>query len=125
MAQKKAFYEQPVDRTPYGSCAWVGAVVAVFFCIAAWGIWHLAGVVKHSSLSLSLPSIHLPSSTSDVHTAADAQTENIRQQVNGAVQQQEQKAVDAASEAAKQEVQDQANKALQSQKSQYEKYLSH
>lgn len=124
MAQKKAFYEQPVDRTPYGSCAWVGALVLIFLGVAAWGIWHLAGVVKHSSLSFSLPSVHLPSSSSDTRTAADAQTESIQQKVNNAVQQQEQKAVDAASEAAKQEVQDQATKAAQSQQSQYEKYLN-
>jgi ABC-type transport system involved in cytochrome bd biosynthesis fused ATPase/permease subunit len=122
VAKKKTFYEQPVDRTPYGACAGVATSVVVLFGLGAWGIWHLATIVKHSSLSLSLPAIH-SQSTPDIRAAADVQTENIQQQINKAVQSQSQKAVDAATEAAKQEVVNQAKSAAQSPQ-QYEKYLN-
>lgn len=119
MAQKKAFYDQPVDRTPYGACAWVALAILAVLVAGVLGVWKVGGMVKHSSFGLAKPNINTQAAGDAVRNAADIQSQSLQQQLQDEITQQK----DAATKAAEQAVKDQAQQAVDSQKQQYEKYL--
>jgi len=102
MDRPEKLFDQPVDRTPYGACAWVAVLVAAIFFVVAGALWNAGSWIKQKHWSL--PGFSLPS--------ANLNTKDIGGQVqdtlNNAASSAAQSAADAATQAAKDAVQKQA-----------------
>ena len=110
MARQETFYERTLDRTPYHACAWVGIAVAIIFAAGVVVLWRSAGYWKHH--------VKLPTAQS-THVNTDAVFNTIQDQVND----QKQKAVDAATKAAEDAAKAEGQRQINQQKSQYQQYL--
>lgn len=117
MATKEHFYQTPVDRTPYGSCAVVGVVALLFFLSGAFLLIKAGGAIQRTtwpqwSLGGSEKDGALPS-TDDPFAGTQAELEKIRGNVTNTIQQEidEQKAAAKvqAEEAVKKEAQKQVD----------------
>ena len=111
MDRPEDLFEQPVDRTPYGACAFVAVIVLAVFLIGAQLLWTAGSWVKRRDWSLSLPGFALPSASLPNAKDVGSQVQNT---INNAASSAAKSAADAATQAAKDEAAKQAQAAQQS-----------
>jgi len=102
VAKKTSFYEQPLDRTPYSACAWVGLITAATFIAGTWGLLHLIKLIPQH---ISLPAT--PTLQADI-TAPNV-GDKVQQEIDKQKAAAASAAADAAKKAAEQAVQNQVD----------------
>jgi hypothetical protein len=103
-----------IDRTPYGACVGVAAVVLVLFFLAIAGLWKAAGWTKRHGLSFDFNSSAASSASTAASDAAKQALDTAKQAAGDQVKQAADEAVQSAADSAKQAAQDQVNQAAQS-----------
>jgi hypothetical protein len=110
MAKKERFYQGPVDRTPYGSCAVVAIIAGIFFLGLATELVRAGGTIQHW-LAKQHPSTTVSLPTENPFSSAQQQLDSIQQKASDQVQekidQQKAEAEAQAKAAAQQEVKQQ------------------
>ena len=109
MDSPEKLFEQSIDRTPYGACFGVVAIVIILFLVAASALWNSAGWVKRQQWSF--PGIAVPSASLPNTTDIGGQVQNS---LDNAASSAAQKAADAATQAAKNAAAQQAQNAQNS-----------
>ena len=107
MGKTNAFFQTPVDKTPYWGIAGVATIALVIFIIGAYVLLQSAGWVKRHTRWL--PSINLHGYLPQTSTDSTQLLNDINASIQTTADQQKQKAQDAATKAVQAEVQNQAN----------------
>ena len=120
MGSPNPLIEIPADRTPYGACGWVFAIVCLLFILSAYGLWHVAGWTKKHGIAIySAPN----STTNEITNAAQQALDTAKQAASNQVKIQADQAQKAIQDAAAQELQRRADQAQQDAKAKLQQYL--
>ena len=114
MAKKERFFAGPIDKTPYGSCAYVAAFVGFAFVAGAALLWNIAGSVKSFHLP-TIKGISLPASSESVVDQVKKATQSAIPAPTDSVKNLQ----DQAQERLKQEAEKQLQQQIQTTKDQY------
>ena len=93
MAKVQKFFNQPLDKTPYGSCGTVAFIVLAFFCASSYGLWTVAGNLKkgdlfHFNFNLKLNTPSAPDNLlQKVQESTENKTEDVQKKVQESIKQ--------------------------------------
>jgi len=115
MATQSPFFDRQLDRTAYGACWGLAAVIFVVLGLGIWGLLALGTVARHTHLRL--PAFHKidPNPAPLVNSAKDAAASaanNAAQQAGQAAENQAKDQVNAAVQSAAASAQANANQSL-------------
>ena len=58
MGEKSTFFERNLDRSAYGACWGLAALMIIIFFVGAWALWTAGTAVAKSNWTSHLPAFH-------------------------------------------------------------------
>jgi hypothetical protein len=121
MDKEPTFYEQPVDRTPYGAFAWIVVLSLAILFVGSYGLWKFGGWAKYRNFALSsqhtgATDAYLEKGSSVLDQASNAATKAANDAAANATQallNQQNAAIKAGASAAADQIKIQADQQIQ------------
>lgn len=115
MASRETFFNNPIDRTPYGSCIWLAIVIAAVLISGSWLAWKLGKPIReHKGFNVSLPALkgEKKDANSVIEQVQNA-TDSIKDKGNQAVEDAKDQTQEAIRQEAERQLQEQVDNAKQ------------